>query len=91
MTAKSTVEQPSDAIVGFPRDESEEGAELRTLRLRVGSQERLIAAMIEENEEIHALRRRNHQLELYLGRVLDLAPVRLALRLRQRLRRRSSG
>jgi hypothetical protein len=91
MTAKSTVEQPSDAIVGLPRDESEEGAELRTLRLRVGSQERLIAAMIEENEEIHALRRRNHQLELYLGRVLDLAPVRLALRLRQRLRRRSSG
>lgn len=39
------------------RDES---AELRALRLRVAAQDRLIQAMLDENEQIHDLRRSTH-------------------------------
>ncbi|MEI2698427.1 MAG: hypothetical protein V9E94_08785 [Microthrixaceae bacterium] len=38
----------------------DESSELAELRLRVAAQERLIAAMIDENEQIHELRRSTH-------------------------------
>lgn len=38
----------------------EESSEIAELRLRVAAQERLIAAMIDENEQIHELRRSTH-------------------------------
>lgn len=37
-----------------------ESDELRTLRQRVEAQDRLIAAMLDENEQIHDLRRSTH-------------------------------
>lgn len=40
--------------------ESAESAELQELRLRVAAQDRLIAAMLDENEQIHELRRSTH-------------------------------
>ncbi len=48
-----------DARVAGP-DETASADELRELRLRVAAQERLIAAMIDENEQIHQLRRSTH-------------------------------
>lgn len=40
--------------------ESASTEELRELRLRVAAQDRLIAAMLDENEQIHELRRSTH-------------------------------
>jgi hypothetical protein len=40
--------------------QSAESAELQELRLRVAAQDRLIAAMLDENEQIHELRRSTH-------------------------------
>ncbi len=64
-------------------------AELEALRARVAAQDRLIAAMLEESEDIHELRRRNHQLEQYIGRILAVPGVRGALKVRRRLMGRS--
>lgn len=46
-------------------------AELRELRLRVEAQDRLIAAMLEENESIHELRRSNGELAALYHRWRD--------------------
>lgn len=64
-------------------------AELDELRQRVAAQDRLIEAILAENEDIHALRRRNHQLEQYVGRILGVPGVRKALEVRRRLLGRS--
>lgn len=64
----------------------EESAEVRELRLRVAAQARLIQAMIDENEQIHQLRRSTHA----VARVYDRyhrAPVFAAgLRVWRRVR-----
>ncbi len=86
MTASSTAAEPAN------RAESDlssaERAELDDLRLRVAAQDRLIEAMLSENADIHALRRRNHELEQYLGKLLSFPPVRVALKVRRRILRR---
>ena len=64
------------------------GDELEELRLRVQAQDRLIEAMIDENADIHELRRRNQQLEQYVGKLLAVPGVQGALRIRHRVLRR---
>jgi hypothetical protein len=59
--------------------------ELEELRARVAAQDRLIESFISENEDIHALRQRNHQLEQYVGKLLGVPGVRGALKVRRRL------
>lgn len=76
-------EDQTDAVAG---DQPEEGVE--QLRLRVEAQDRLIEAMVAENADIHELRRRNHQLEQYVGKLLSLPGMRGALRLRRKVLRR---
>jgi hypothetical protein len=66
----------------------DERAELEDLRLRVAAQERMIEAIIEENDDIHSLRRRNLDLEAQVGRLLGNRPAQLALKLRRRILRR---
>lgn len=61
-------------------------AELAELRLRVAAQDRLIAAIIEENEDIHQLRRRNADLERRFHMIRSVLPVRLLRAVRSRLR-----
>ncbi len=61
-------------------------AELDRLRLRVAAQDRLIAAMLEENEDIHRLRRRNWELEQRFQRLRSTFPVNLVLGARRRVR-----
>lgn len=60
-------------------------AELEELRLRVAAQDRLIDSFVAQNADIHELRRRNDQLERYLGRLLSMPAVQHALRLRRRI------
>jgi hypothetical protein len=62
--------------------------ELDELRLRVAAQDRLIEAILAENEDIHALRRRNHELEQYMGKLLGSAPAQAALKVRRKILRR---
>ena len=73
------------ATSGDPSVESE----LADLQLRLAAQDRLIEAMVDENAEIHELRRRNHQLEQYVGRLLELPGVQAALKVRRRVLRRT--
>jgi hypothetical protein len=63
-------------------------AEIEQLRLRIEAQDRLIEAMLAENADIHELRRRNHQLEQYVGKLLALPGVQAALKVRRTLLRR---
>ncbi|MCP4435909.1 MAG: hypothetical protein GY812_10515 [Actinomycetia bacterium] len=63
-------------------------SELEELRLRVAAQDRLIEAMVDENADIHELRRRNHQLEQYVGKLLTLPGVQAALKVRRKVLRR---
>jgi hypothetical protein len=65
------------------------GEELAALRVKVSAQQRLIDAMIEENADIHELRRRNHELEQYVGKLLGYPPVQAALKVRRRVLRRA--
>jgi hypothetical protein len=68
---------------GEPVDPADE---LERLRMRVAAQDRLVAALLEENEDIHALRRRNAELEQRFADFTSMPPVRLALGVRNRLR-----
>ena len=61
-------------------------SELDRLRLRVAAQDRLIAAMLEENEDIHRLRRRNWELEQRFQRLRSTFPVNVVLGARRRVR-----
>ena len=85
MTSTTPAADPATARSALASDEREE---LEALRLKVSTQQRLIDAMIEENADIHELRRRNHELEQYVGKLLGYAPVQLALKVRRRLLRR---
>ena len=61
-------------------------AELRDLRLRVAAQDRLIAAMIDENESIHQLRRNSHHFVQLYERYSGTFPFDSALAARRRVR-----
>lgn len=60
--------------------------ELRDLRLRVAAQDRLIAAMIDENESIHRLRRNSHEFVRLYERYSGTFPFDSALEARRRIR-----
>lgn len=68
-----------------------EASEVDELRLRVAAQDRLIAAMLEENEDIHRLRRRNWELEQRFQRMRSTFPVNVVLGLRRRVRHAMGG
>lgn len=65
--------------------DTEGASEIDDLRARVAAQDRLIDSFLAENEDVHALRQRNHQLEQYVGRLLGVPGVRGALKVRRRL------
>ena len=83
MTAASITAEPTGPTGDPPR--AAEREELEELRSRVAAQQRLIEAMLDENADIHELRRRNHELEQYMGRLLAFAPVRAAIKIRRRI------
>ena len=84
MSASSPTAEPVTETAVTP----DERAELEELRLRVAAQDRLIEAILAENDDIHVLRRRNHELEQYMGKLLGSAPAQAALKVRRRILRR---
>lgn len=86
MTPTTPAADPATASPALSEDEREE---LAALRVKVAAQQRLIDAMIEENADIHELRRRNHELEQYVGKLLGYPPVQAALKVRRRVLRRA--
>ena len=84
MTSSSSTADPATEAAVTP----DERAELEELRLRVAAQDRLIEAILAENDDIHALRRRNHELEQYMGKLLGSAPAQAALKVRRKILRR---
>lgn len=89
MTAPSETARshPVDTT-GLPADVV---SELTELRLRVAAQDRLIAAMLEENESIHDLRRSTDELARIYHRFRGTPAFDAALAARARLRALRSG
>jgi hypothetical protein len=81
---------PTSAIdpTGLP---PEVAAELTELRLRVAAQDRLIAAMLEENESIHDLRRSTDELARIYHRFRGTPVFDAALAARARVRALRAG
>lgn len=75
-----------------PVADDDGSVELTELRLRVAAQDRLIEAMLEENESIHEIRRNMSELARLYDRLrrsrVVAALLVLRARLRQRLQRR---
>lgn len=92
MTAPSETARshPVDTT-GLPADVVSELTELTELRLRVAAQDRLIAAMLEENESIHDLRRSTDELARIYHRFRGTPAFDAALAARARLRTLRSG
>jgi hypothetical protein len=78
----------SSETAGIP---AEVAAELSELRLRVAAQDRLIAAMLEENQSIHDLRRSTDELARIYHRFRGTPAFDAALAARARLRGRRAG
>ncbi|CAN5481756.1 hypothetical protein BH10ACT3_BH10ACT3_24420 [soil metagenome] len=70
---------------------AEVAAELSELRLRVAAQDRLIAAMLEENQSIHELRRSTDELARIYHRFRGTPAFDAALAARARLKGLRSG
>ncbi|MBS1837708.1 MAG: hypothetical protein JST64_08420 [Actinobacteria bacterium] len=65
---------------------SAESEELADLRLRVAAQDRLIQAMLEENEQIHQLRQSTHAVARIYDRYHSSPVFAAGLRVWRRLR-----